>query len=153
MLKIPSGFQITSTQNGQSYTFINFFSTLGSSWKSPSWLWATSCLLHSHPGTRSFNFLPSSDHLKSYLVLIVGHPGLLVPWSPGNFGWLALLAPLPLDLDLTTIFAAGKAAKCPIKGSHTHPQSRDQKIQKMLGFSGKSDAISSEILPILNNVN
>ena len=64
-----------------------FFSTLGWSWKSPSWLWVTSCLLHSHPGTRSFNFLPSSEnHILSWL------SDILVALSPGHLeilgGWL-----------------------------------------------------------------
>ena len=53
-------------------------------------------------------------------ILIRSYPGHLISWSAGNFGWLDLLAPPPVDLDLMAIFAAGKAAKCPIKGDpHT----------------------------------
>ena len=35
------------------------------------------------------------------------------------FRFLTLVGAPPIDLDLTTIFAGGKAAKCPIKGTHT----------------------------------
>ena len=39
---------------------------------------------------------------------------------PETFFWfLPFVAAPPVDLDLTTIFAGGKAAKCPIKGTHT----------------------------------
>ena len=57
----------------------------------------------------------------------------IISWSSGNFGWLDLVAPLPLDLDLTTIFAAGKAAKCPIKGTHT-PAISSPKGPENVGF-------------------
>ena len=39
--------------------------------------------------------------------------------SQNFFRFLPLVAAPPEDLDLTTIFAGGKAAKCPIKGTHT----------------------------------
>lgn len=51
---------------------------------------------------------------KTWAEVIFNH----VEWN--HFFWfLPLVAAPPEDLDLTTIFAGGKAAKCPIKGTHT----------------------------------
>ena len=58
---------------------------------------------------------------KTWVEVIFNH----VEWnhflivSQNFYSVFGFMAAPPVDLDLTTIFAGGKAAKCPIKGTHT----------------------------------
>ena len=110
-----------------SSAFMNVFPTLGLFWEGPRRFWSRD-ILYDHRVLLDAAFFLLLYSIYDIMVtrlpgnLITLYPGHLISWSAGNFGWLDLLAAPPVDLDLTTIFAAGKAAKCPIKGDpHTHP--------------------------------